>query len=149
MVLKIASFEQLDGSSSVIMPFTHNVISKWELFTPLMMSGLLFASLKRLSLFLLPAKDPKAAPWKRSTWMECPLLPVWWRCGETPSWVLALWLAVRNLWWSALSHQVGTRTQTREPQICIFRNWEFLSYGVFINTFGKSQTFCSCFKKWR
>lgn len=58
-------------------------------------------------LLYFPAKCPRAAPWRRFTWMGSPPPLAWWRWEGTQSWVSALWRAVRNRWWSALSRQVG------------------------------------------
>ncbi len=58
-------------------------------------------------LLYFPAKCPRAAPWRRFTWMGSPPPLVWWRWDGTRSWASASWRAVRNRWWSVLSRQVG------------------------------------------
>lgn len=71
----------------------------WDVFLPCShLAPLLLCS---------PAKCPRAAPWRRFTWMGSPRPLVWWRWDGTQSWASALWRAARNRLWSALSRQVG------------------------------------------
>lgn len=62
-------------------------------------------------LLCFPAKCPRAAPWRRFTWMGSPLPLAWWKWDGTQCWASALWREARNRWWSALSRQVGLYCQ--------------------------------------
>lgn len=68
---------------------------------------------RKYLLFLPPppltVTSPRAAPWRRFVWTAtslCHQCPGRWRWDETQCLALDLWQAVRNLWWSAQSHQV-------------------------------------------
>lgn len=53
---------------------------------------------------------PSAAPWRRSAWTGtslCHQRPGRWRWDGTLCLALDSWQAVKNLWWSAQSHQVN------------------------------------------
>lgn len=64
----------------------------------------------KMFLHFLTVTCPRAAPWRRFAWTGtslCRRRPGRWRWDGTLCLALDSWQAVKNLWWSAQSHQVN------------------------------------------